>query len=112
METGGSQGITVNPRKRGRGVNIERDVVRMHNENQRCVGSCGLLFCPAVVCVRVVVCLPLAVGLCPPASCISLAVDHLFCGILEAFRACCSSCRCCWWDTCAMFDVFCGCFML
>jgi hypothetical protein len=63
METGGSQGITVNPRKRGRGVNIERDVVRMHNENQRCVGFARLvLFCSAVVCARMVVCLPLAPG--------------------------------------------------
>ena len=31
----GSEGITVNPRKQGRGATIERDMVRMRNENQR-----------------------------------------------------------------------------
>ena len=31
----GSERITVNPRKRGRGATIKRDMVRMRNENQR-----------------------------------------------------------------------------
>ena len=35
MGQAGSDGIPVNPRKRGRGVHMERDMVRMRNENQR-----------------------------------------------------------------------------
>ncbi len=33
----GTDGVQVNPRKRARGAKVERDIVRMRNENQRCV---------------------------------------------------------------------------
>ena len=118
METGGSQGITVNPRKRGRGVNIERDVVRMHNENQRCVGLARLavLYCCGVCTrtwrssVRAWSCV------CPWQKWVgvrtrvaALAFRLLVCGNLEAFIACCS-CRCCR-NTCAMLHGW-ACFMV
>ncbi len=37
MDRVGTDGVQVNPRKRGRAARIERDLVRMKNENQRCV---------------------------------------------------------------------------